>query len=158
MGLALKGCLKIGGASKRGSQENGGGGKKVVEKKGDSVIPYLICDRHDFFASIFFHPHRFLATSFFATPPLFCTLPFLPPLLFCHFFFVTSFFRKSVFGSNSSSNKIFLGVAKKRWQKRGDKKEVVQRWQRLAKVGVAKLGVAKKRWQKRGDKKEVVQR
>ena len=33
MGLALTRCLKIGGASKRGSQENGGGGKKVVEKK-----------------------------------------------------------------------------------------------------------------------------
>ena len=128
MGLALKGCLKIGGASKRGSQENGGGGKKVVEKKGDSVIPYLICDRHDFFASIFFSPPPFSCHLFSATPPLFCTLPFLPPLLFRHFFFVTSFFRKSVFGSNNSdSNKIFLGVAKKRWQKRGDKKEVVQR-------------------------------
>ena len=34
-----------------------------------------------------------------------------------------------------------VGVAKKRWQKRGGRKEVT-----------------KKRWQKRGDKKEVVQR
>ena len=99
------------------------GGKKKV------IVSFLIwfATARTFLPAFFFHPHRFLATSFFATPPLFCTLPFLPPLLFCHFFFVTSFFRKSVFGSNSSSNKIFLGVAKKRWQKRGDKKEVVQR-------------------------------
>ena len=121
------------GWQKRVARKWWGWQKSGGKKKGDSVIPYLVCDRQDFFASIFFHPHRFLATSFFATPPLFCTLPFLPPLLFCHFFFVTSFFRKSVFGSNSnSSNKFFLGrgkkeVAKKRWQKRGDKKEVVQR-------------------------------
>ena len=33
MGLALTRCLKIGGASKRGSQENGGGGKKVLTKR-----------------------------------------------------------------------------------------------------------------------------
>ena len=99
------------------------GGKKKV------IVSFLIwfATARTFLPAFFFHPHRFLATSFFATPPLFCTLPFLPPLLFCHFFFVTSFFRKSVFGSNSNSNKNFLGVAKKRWQKRGDKKEVVQR-------------------------------
>ena len=99
------------------------GGKKKV------IVSFLIwfATARTFLPAFFFHPHRSLATSFFATPPLFCTLPFLPPLLFCHFFFVTSFFRKSVFGSNSNSNKIFLGVAKKRWQKRGDKKEVVQR-------------------------------
>ena len=99
------------------------GGKKKV------IVSFLIwfATARTFLPAFFFHPHRFLATSFFATPPLFCTLPFLPPLLFCHFFFVTSFFRKSVFGSNSSNKISELGVAKKRWQKRGDKKEVVQR-------------------------------
>ena len=49
--------------------------------------------------------------------------------------------------TTATATKFLVGVvAKKRWQKRGDKKEVVQR------------SVAKKRWQKRGDKKEVVQR
>ena len=85
------------------------GGKKKV------IVSFLIwfATARTFLPAFFFHPHRFLATSFFATPPLFCTLPFLPPLLFCHFFFVTSFFRKSVFGSSDSSNKIFLGGGKK---------------------------------------------
>ena len=86
------------------------GGKKKV------IVSFLIwfATARTFLPAFFFHPHRSLATSFFATPPLFCTLPFLPPLLFCHFFFVTSFFRKSVFGSNSDdSNKIFLGGGKK---------------------------------------------
>ena len=84
------------------------GGKKKV------IVSFLIwfATARTFLPAFFFHPHRSLATSFFATPPLFCTLPFLPPLLFCHFFFVTSFFRKSVFGS-SDSNKIFLGGGKK---------------------------------------------
>ena len=124
------------GLAKEGRKKMVGVAKKWWQKKGDSVIPYLICDRHDFFASTFFPPPPFSCHLFSATPPLFCTLPFLPPLLFRHFFFVTSFFRKSVFGSNSnSSNKIFLGrakkegVAKKRWQKRGGRKEVTKkRW------------------------------
>ena len=75
------------------------GGKKKV------IVSFLIwfATARTFLPAFFFHPHRFLAISFFATPPLFCTLPFLPPLLFCHFFFVTSFFRKTVFGSSKLS-------------------------------------------------------
>ena len=46
-----------------------------------------------------------------------------------------------------------LGVAKKRWQKRGDKKEVVEKAN-----GGRNSGVAKKGWPKRGGKKEVTKR
>ena len=60
------------GLAKEGRKKMVGVAKKWWKKKGDSVIPYLVCDRQDFFASIFFHPHRFLATSFFAHPILFC--------------------------------------------------------------------------------------
>ena len=133
MGLALKGCLKIGGACKRGSQENGGGGKKSGGKK-KVIVSFLIwfATARTFLPAFFFHPHRFLATSFFATPPLFCTLPF-----YRHYFFVTSFllpvFSGKVFLETATATKFFWEVAKKRWQKRGDKKlkkEVAQkRWQ-----------------------------
>ena len=124
MGLASKGCLKIGGACKRGSQENGGGGKKVVEKKGDSVIPYLVCDRHDFFASIFFSPppfscHLFFChTTSFLHPSFFTATTFLS-LLFCYQFFQEKCFWKQRQQQN------FFG----RWQKRGGRKEVTKkRW------------------------------
>ena len=99
------------------------GGKKKV------IVSFLIwfATARTFLPAFFFHPHRFLATSFFATPPLFCTLPF-----YRHYFFVTSFllpvFSGKVFlEATATATKFFLEVAKKRWQKRGDKKEVVQR-------------------------------
>ena len=51
-----------------------------------------------------------------------------------------------------------LGVAKKRWQKRGDKKEVVEKANGGRNSGGCCTGVPKKTWQKRGDKKEVAEK
>ena len=92
--------------------------------------------RITFFSSHPFLPpflcHLFFVTSFL--PPLFChpffATSFLPPL-FCHPVFATSFllpvFSGKVFLETATATKFFWEVAKKRWQKRGDKKEVVQR-------------------------------
>ena len=114
------------GLAKEGRKKMVGVAKKWWKKKGDSVIPYLVCDRQDFFASIFFTPTVFL-------PPLFLPhhLFFAPFLFYRHYFFVTSFllpvFSGKVFLEAAKATKFFWEVAKKRWQKRGDKKEVVQR-------------------------------
>ena len=87
MGLALKGCLKIGGAGKRGSQENGGGGKKSGGKK-KVIVSFLI----------WFATARTFLPAFFFPPTVLLPLLFLPHHLFFarflfyrHYFFVTSF-------------------------------------------------------------------
>ena len=117
------------GLQKRVARKWWGWQKSGGKKKGDSVIPYLVCDRQDFFASIFF----FTPTVFL--PPLFLPhhLFFAPFLFYRHYFFVTSFllpvFSGKVFlEATAAATKFLVGVvAKKRWQKSGDKKEVVQR-------------------------------
>ena len=148
--------------------------KKWWKKKGDSVIPYLVCDRQDFFASIFFSPppfscHLFFChTTSFLHPSFFTATTFLS-LLFCYQFFQEKCFWKQRQQQN------FFG----RWQKRGGRKEVTKKrwcrgdggkgWQRWGwqSWGWRKRGgrkeVTKKRWcrgewQKRGGKKEVAKK
>ena len=99
------------------------GGKKKV------IVSFLIS----------FATARTFLPAFFFTPTVLLPLLFLPhhlffaPFLFYrHYFFVTSFllpvFSGKVFlEATATATKFFLEVAKKRWQKRGDKKEVVQR-------------------------------
>ena len=100
------------------------GGKKKV------IVSFLIwfATARTFLPAFFFTPTVFL-------PPLFLPhhLFFAPFLFYRHYFFVTSFllpvFSGKVFleATATTATKFFWEVAKKRWQKRGDKKEVVQR-------------------------------
>ena len=101
------------------------GGKKKV------IVSFLI----------WFATARTFLPAFFFTPTVLLPLLFLPHHLFFarflfyrHYFFVTSFllpvFSGKVFleATTATATKFLVGVvAKKRWQKRGDKKEVVQR-------------------------------